>query len=92
MHQGGQRRKASAGGVGRSQEAVRTRTRCLETDVGRACTRGCAMRDHVRAVDEETLGMHGSGDADGAILVTEEVDYVESYIRRMGHGPTRPPD
>ena len=38
------------------------------------------MRDHVRAVGEETLGMHGSGDADGAILMTEEVDYVESYI------------
>ena len=32
--------------------------------------------------------MHGRGDADGAVLVTEEVDYVESYIKRMGHSPT----
>ena len=53
MHSGGQWRKASAGGDGRSQEWERTRTRCLETDVGRTRTRGCAMRDHVRAVNEE---------------------------------------
>ena len=63
---GGRRR--SAGGDGRSQEWERTRTLCLETDVGRARTRGCAMRDHVRAVDEETLGIHGSGDADQMVL------------------------